>query len=102
MRRRLKNTDQLMSKLLEQALRAIESGNQVGIQKGFLLLGEIIGFNCLKNFEPDSAFPEVTEVKLKEAVLKQIQDSLIDWIGRHPDDPSVVSAFCALNKFHDD
>jgi len=89
-----------MSPLIENAMRAIENGDSVVANEGFLILAEVVAVNRLQNFRSDIV-PEANGEILEWASLEKIQHFVQHWIEAHPDHPSVTSAFWVLGKFHD-
>jgi hypothetical protein len=90
----------LMSPLIEEALRAIESGSPDIVRDGFCTLAEVVAVNRIGNFHSD--IPAANAEILEWAPLEEIQRAVQHWIEEHPDHPSVVSAFWVLDKFRDE
>jgi hypothetical protein len=89
-----------MPPLVEEAMRAVESGDPTVTNEGFPTLAEIVAVNRIKNFHSD-IIPEANKEILKWASLEQIQSFVQRWIEAYPDHPSVASAFWVLGKFQD-
>jgi hypothetical protein len=89
-----------MSPLVEEALRAIESGSADIVREGFYTLAEVVAVNRIQNFRSD--IPAANDEILEWAPLEEIQRAVQHWIEVHPDHPCVCSAFWVLDKFHDE
>ena len=89
-----------MSRLVDEAMRAIEGGDPALMNDGFLMLAEIVAVNRIRNFRSD-VIPQANGEILEPASLERIQSFVQRWIEEHPPHPSVASAFWVLDKFRD-
>jgi len=89
-----------MSPLIEEALQAIESDRLDVVQRGFLVLAEVVAVNRIQNFQSDIV-PEANHEILEWAPLEKIQRTVQQWIENHPDHAGACSAFWVLDKFRD-